>query len=143
MKKLLTLALAALALTGAAHAQSLLTTPVETDAARRARETRQNIQDTRNVLLGQLRHNMATVWESPDPQAVFDELGPDGGQASALLSAISQFLGGVMTQAGDTAGLADLQRILAISRLYHVDEATGFVTLRPEPTPEPTPEPED
>ena len=120
---------------------TILTTTPETPSQAAARRLIEGIQSTKRAILAELRHNVGILWDSPDPQGILDALGPQAAEVFALNSAFAQFVGTMLTQAGDDASLAELQRILAQVKpsTTHPD---GTVTINPEPTPEPTPEPE-
>jgi len=136
MKIILTLILCVLA--ASCHAQSLLTTPVESTEDRVARETIQNIQGTKTSIIGALRHSVSTLFDSQNPQGALDKLGPKASEVFALNEALTQFVVGLLTQAGDTKGLAEVQGIVA--RIpAHTINPDRTVTLTPEPTPTPAP----
>jgi hypothetical protein len=120
-------ALAALALTSSA--QSILTEQPSAPA-KAAQDLTAGIKASKRAMLGELRHNISLVWDAPDPQAVIDELGPKAGEAFWLSNQLATFLSTIMTAAGDTTGLAELQSILAKVQPVTVHQ-DGTVTINP------------
>lgn len=137
MKKLILL-LALAAFTHTASAQSLLTTPPETTEQRTARTLVEGMQATKRVILREFGQNVATLWDSPNPQGALDILGAGGSEAFRRSEQMATFLNTILTESGDTAGLAELAAILAKVKPVTVHE-DGTVTINPEPTPTPEP----
>jgi hypothetical protein len=117
---------------------SLLTTPIETSEQQCARELTEGLQSFKRSLLGELRHNVNKLWDHPNPQGVLDLFGPAAGEIFALNTAFATFVGGVLTQARDVAGIGELQAILSKVKPHTVNP-DGTVTILPEPEPEPEP----
>jgi len=124
MKTTIILLLAAASL----NAQSVLVTNPETPEQATARAVVQNIQQTKQVIIGQLRHSNEVIWKSPNPQGALDILGPRAGEVFALNTAIMQFCAQLLTQAGDAGGLAELERIAAMVP-PHTINPDGTVTI--------------
>lgn len=127
-----------LLVTGNLHAQ-LLGTPPETPAERQARLIAESVESSKAAILGELRHNIRLLWDSPDPQAVLDAMQAKAPGSPARLLAISsrlaQFVLNELTIANDTAGLEEVNRMLARIPDVAIDEATGAVTvITPEPS---------
>lgn len=121
---------------------SILTTNPETPSQAAARRLVEGIQSTKRAILAELRHNVGILWDDADPQAVLDALGPQAGQVFALNTAFGTFIYGMLAEAGDAEGLAELQRILAKVKPSTIHE-DGTVTIDPEPEPEEEPELEE
>ncbi len=132
MKKFIAL-LAALVCAGNLVAQNgtLLGEPPESDAQRQARLIVESVESSKRAFLGELRHNFRLLWDSPDPQAVLDALGPRAGKLFAINSRLTEYLATELTLAGDTAGLAELQALLSRTPPHTVNEETGSVTILP------------
>ena len=129
---------------------SILTAPLDTPAKISARAVIQSVQDTKTVIIGQLRHSYSVLWDSPNPQAVLDELGTKASQVFLLNTAITQFCAQLLSEAGDTESLAILSSLAAKVPPYQINN-DGTITLNPKPavdpnnmtplTPVPTPTP--
>jgi hypothetical protein len=119
------------------HAQ-LLGAPPETPAERQARLIVESVESSKNAILGEFRHNFRLLWDSPDPQAVLDALGPRAGLLFAINSRLTAYILNELTLANDTAAIAEVNALLARIPAHTINE-DGTVTLI-EPEPEPTPE---
>jgi hypothetical protein len=119
------------------HAQ-LLGAPPETPAERQARLIVESVEASKNAILGEFRHNFRLLWDSPDPQAVLDALGPRASKLFGINSRLTAYILNELTLAGDTQSIAEIQAML--SRIPpHVINENGTVTILP-PEPEPTPQ---
>lgn len=107
---------------------SILTQQLETPEQRTARKLVTGIQSMKRAILAELRHNVSTLWDAPNPQGVLDVLGANAGSVFALNTALVTFLTGVLTDAGDTEGLAELAAITAKVKPSTVHE-DGTVTI--------------
>jgi hypothetical protein len=140
MKKpilILTLAAASL-LAGNLHAQLLGPEP-ETLAQRQARIIVESVERSKAAILGELRHNFRLLWDSPDPQAVLDALGPRAGKLFGINTRLTQYVLTELTLANDTAAIAEVNALLARIPSHVVNE-DGTVTILPPEEPESTPE---
>ena len=91
----------------------------------------------KRAVLGELRHNVSLLFDSPDPQAVLDIFGSNAAGLYALNEVFGQFIGGVLTQAGDAEGLAELQTILSKVRpaIINPDGTATIIVPTEEPLP--------
>ena len=143
MKTMLTLALAA-TLIATATAQSLLTEPPESPAQKAARQAVLAIQGIRTSNITMLRDAVGRAFpRGVDPQDVVTLWGTHAAAMFALFDGHIAYLQNVLTAAGDTAGLAEVAKIVEqvpseARRTVHED---GTVTINPAPTPTPTPTP--
>lgn len=129
--KTLILTLAAIAaLTLHSNAQSILTTPLETPAQQAARETAQAVQAAKPALIGLLSDGVGRLWDSPDPAGALVALGPHAAEVVGLYQGLATYLTATLTAAGDTAGLAEVQAILARVPALTPHE-DGTVTIDP------------
>jgi hypothetical protein len=136
-KPILILTLAATLLAGNAHAQ-LLGAPPETPAERQARLIIESVEASKNAILGEFRHNFRLLWDSPDPQAVLDALGPRASKLFGINSRLTAYIINELTLAGDTQSIAEVQAMLSRIPAHTIHE-DGTVTILP-PEPEPTPQ---
>jgi hypothetical protein len=127
--QILILALAAICIAGNLQAQLLGTSP-ETPAERQARLIVESVESSKSAILGELRHNFRLLWDSPDPQAVIDELGPRAALLFAINGRLTQYVLTELSLAGDTAAIAEVQALLARIPAHTVNE-DGTVTLLP------------
>lgn len=118
-----------------ARADSLLTTPPETEAQTRARQVLKVPGQTADVILGQLADGTERLFGSENPQAVLDALGPNAAKVFALNAAFAQMVAQLLASEGDTVRLARLQAILARIPAHTIHE-DGTVTLDPVPEPQ-------
>lgn len=130
MKTVLIILTVALA-TITAKAQSLLTEQPETPAQKSAREVLAAPLQTRDAILGQLNDAFSRLWDAPDPQAVLDAMGPKAAKVFAINTKFAQVVGALLTEEGDTEGLAKFSVIMAKIK-PHTINPDGTVTLTPE-----------
>jgi hypothetical protein len=135
---ILILTLAAAFVAGNAHAQ-LLGAPPETPAERQARLIVESVEASKNAILGEFRHNFRLLWDSPDPQAVLDALGPRAGLLFGINARLTAYVLNELTLAGDTAAIAEVNALLARIPPFEINE-DGTVTILPPEEPESTPE---
>ena len=132
---------------------SLLTQPIISPAQQTAINLANSIQSMKRAVLGELRHNVNLLFDSPDPQAVLDIFGSNAASLYALNEAFGQFIGTILTQAGDTEGLQELQAILSKVKpatinpdgsatiIVSTEEPAATETPTEIPTEEPVPNP--
>lgn len=121
------------------RADSLLTTPPETEAQTRARQVLAVPGQTADVILGQLADGTGRIFSSQNPQAVLDALGTNAGKVFAINATFARMVAQLLTSEGDTVRLARLQAILSRIPAHTIHE-DGTVTIDPPPAP---PEPEE
>jgi hypothetical protein len=111
---------------------SIFTTSPESEAARISRLVIESTQQTKNVILGQLRHTVNLIAESSNPQAVFTELGPLGGAILAEANALATYAGARLAANEDADGAAKLAAIVARIPEVAVDEGGNVTIVVPE-----------
>lgn len=139
MKKTIALlAVIMAALTFTATAQSLLTEQVQTPEQSAAERVLAAPAQTRDVILNQLGDAFSQLWENPNPQGVLDAMGTKAGRLFQINTKFAMLIGQLLTEEGDTAGLARFQAILA-KIPPHTVNPDGTVTITPQPSPTPAP----
>jgi hypothetical protein len=131
-KPTLILTLAASLLAGNVHAQ-LLGAPPETPAERQARLIVESVESSKNAILGEFRHNFRLLWDSPDPQAVLDALGPRAALLFGINSRLTAYILTELTLAGDTAAIAEVNALLARIPSHTINEDGTVTLIEPEP----------
>jgi hypothetical protein len=128
----LILTLAASLLAGNLNAQLLGPEP-ETPAQRQARIIVESVERSKAAILGELRHNFRLLWDSPDPQAVLDALGPRAGKLFGINSRLTQYILTELTLANDTAAIAEVNALLARIPSHTINEDGTVTLIEPEP----------
>jgi hypothetical protein len=133
MKNLIIIPILAAAslLAGNAHAQ-LLGAPPETPAERQARLIIESVESSKNAIIGEFRHNFRLLWDSPDPQAVLDSLGPRAGKLFGINSRLTAYVLTELTLANDTAAIAEVNALLARIPPFEIHEDDTVTILPPE-----------
>jgi len=101
-----------------------------TPAQQTAIALQDGIEAMKRSILADLAFNVSTLEQSQDPQGTLDLLGAAASKPFAFFSAISTVAGQILTEAGDTDGLAQLLAIVARVPAHTVNE-DGTVTLTP------------
>ncbi len=133
MKKALSIMVVLFSLCDQGHSDSVLISPLETPEHQTARQLVEAVQGAKTSMLGILRDGTSRLWDSPDPQAVLNKLGPHAAEVITLYQSLVSYLQQVLTAAGDSAGLAELQAIAAKTPPLTIHE-DGTVTINPPET---------